>query len=131
MPTIEEALRSYLANRSPALSFGSRVYSHKSIERPTTPYLVFFMFDVDPIQTQIGPPSIRRRSYQFSAFSEKQSEAMTGADEVRALLDGFRGSIAGIDVRAIHMTGQRVSEMEPDTKLFQCSVDLRIQYLPS
>ncbi len=131
MPTIEAALRSYLANQSPQLSFGSRIYSHKSIERPAQPYLVFFLIDVDPLQTQSGPPSVRRRSYQFSSFSEVQSAAIGGADEIRALLDGFIGTMAGLDVRSIQLSGQRMSPMEPDTKLFQCSLDLMIQYLPS
>ena len=127
MATIDEALRSDLANAG--LTFGARVYFHRAPERPTEAYVTFQLIDVDPLETQSGASSLRRRLYQFSAFSPKQSTALACADEIRARYDGYRGTIAGVDVRAIHMTGQRMF-YEDDTKLFNAQVDLRIQYLP-
>ena len=128
MPTLDDAIRSDLANAG--LTFGARVYFHKSPERPTEPYVTFQLIDVDPLETQQGPPTLRRRLYQFSAFSQYQSAALAAVDEVRARYDGYRGTLAGVDVRAMLLIGQRMF-YEDDTKLFNAQVDLRIQYVPA
>jgi hypothetical protein len=125
--TIEEAIRSYLTGSPYPLSVGGRVYSHRAPERPTAPYLVFFRISPEPIQSQTGPAGMIRRTYQFSAYSGIQSEALALGDSVRRLLDGFHGQMGSIYVASVLWQSDRVL-YEEDVKLFHFSVDLRFQY---
>lgn len=90
----EEALRYFLT--SAALGVGSNVFSAFSQQRPTTPYLVFVQIGPRPLHAHSGPPSpgMLQRIYQFSWFDPSQSSSIAGADALRLLLDGYRGSMA-------------------------------------
>jgi hypothetical protein len=111
----------------PIATVGARVFKLLAIQGATPPYIVISRISHDPLHTQSGPPAVRRTDLQFSVWSMSQSEGAAIEDELRALLDGYRGEIGGYRIEATLLKNGRYF-YEDASKKHHFATDYRVQY---
>lgn len=126
--TIEEGIRAYLTSSPLPLAVGMRVYSQRAPAKPTTPYIVFSRIAVSPLMTHYGAPDTIRRTIQFSVFAATQSEALGIADALRKMLDGYKGLMGSVAVRAVFWRNEQYF-YEDFTNLHHVPLDFEFQYV--
>lgn len=125
---IETAFQTYFqASPYPLPSVGARVYNHQAPQVPVLPYVVLFNISPEPMHTHSGPVLLIARTYQFSIFSGSQSQAITLADDLRVLLDGFKGTMGSVGIQSMLYQSQRYN-FESDTRLHHISLDFKVIY---
>jgi hypothetical protein len=111
----------------PIAAVGARIYKLLAIQGAVAPYIVISRISHDPLHTQSGPPAVRQTDLQFSVWSMSQSEGAAIEDELRALLDGYRGEIGGYRIEATLLRSGRYF-YETDSRKHHFSTDYRVQY---
>jgi hypothetical protein len=107
----ERELQEYLIAAGTACA--SRWYARRAPERPPgDPYGVIWEFASDQANVHGGVPGIKQRSIRVYVFSTKQDQSIAVADAVRVLLDGFKGTMGAIVVKAIFYRDQEYNFAE-------------------
>jgi len=130
--TIEEGLKSFLM----AGLGTTRIYSHRApqvLPAPVKdPYVVFYRVSPNPQHTHLGPSPGIEREFQFSVFHESQSTALLFADNLRRLMDGYRGLMGDVRVLGCFWAFDVYAFNDDVTPpLHQLSTDFRIHYTES
>jgi hypothetical protein len=127
--TIEEGIKAFVQ----AGLGTTRVYSHRApqvLPDPVKdPYIVFYRVSPTPQHTHLGPSPGIEREFQFSVFHESQSTTIAVADQLRRLLDGYRGLMGDVRVHAVYWAFDVYAFNDMTTpQLHQISTDFRFHY---
>lgn len=126
--TIEEAIRAHLTASPYPTVLGPRWYSHKAPQTPTEPYGVIYRVSPRPIMAHTGPAGIIERAMQLSLFGKQQSVVLGAGDALRRMINGFRGTMGGLDVRAVIWQNERYMFNET-SGLHQVAHDFLFSYV--
>ena len=104
---------------------GGRVYSEVLPQHGTVPAVVFSVVAGDSDADLEGPTGVGSRRVQVDSWAGTRAEATALSLAVRALLDGYSGGAAGLDVQAVFHLTERW-DFEAETKLFRTSQDYEV-----
>ena len=118
MPTAEAALYSILTSGSPnpvAAIVGSRVYPDTLPQNPTLPSIRYQRISTPRSQyrTLDGRAGYAAPRFQIDCYDLSRTAALTLAQAVYGLLEGFTGTVAGLQVDFISSEDER-GDFEPD-----------------
>lgn len=91
---IEEGLTTYLCS-----GLGhTRIYPLRLPENPSYPSVTYTRITTERIQSHDGPSGLAYPRFQIDSYSTTYSGAKHSANQVRALLDGYKGSMGTVAV---------------------------------
>lgn len=132
MTVLEEGLVAYLKT-VPGLTtlIGARIYAFRIPQEETLPCLTYqristpryHSHDTSGTGNNLSHPRV-----QFDAWATTYSEAKTITDELRAALNGRRGSTGGVTLQGA-LVAEESPTYEPDTKLYRNRSDYFIWIL--
>src|SRR4051812_33378855 len=100
--TIDDAIAAFLKTGLAT----QRIYSDRApqpLPAPAgDPYIVFMRISPTPSHTHAGPSRGMEREFQFSVFSPSQSAARNLSDNLRRLIDGYRGMFGTVPINAVY-----------------------------
>lgn len=131
--TIKAALYTYLTAQSAVTSVvGQRVYPQQAPMNAQLPYITYQRI-ADPVQhhfeeaTALASPTI-----QFDCWAKSDVEMQSVSEALRNVLDGFRGTMATVDVRSTALVSQDDTIERPDDgseqSTFRTTMDFDIWY---
>lgn len=125
-PTIlEVALQSMLA----AVEGSNGAYPLYSPQDARTPYFLYGRVDTERDFTLQGPSGLADARMEITAYAPGYVEALTLAGKARQALDGFLGTVEGVDILACRLdTDSDVFVAETDPKLFGVPAFYLISY---
>jgi hypothetical protein len=127
MATLDEGLYTYLSTFAGLTALVStRVYAFKLPQGATLPAVTFQRISTPRSLTHdtsgVGNDLARPR-FQFDAWATTYSSAKAISDQIRAALNGKKGTIAtGVTINAAMVEDERPA-FEPETNIYQISCD--------
>jgi hypothetical protein len=126
--TIEEALVHKLTTTSTITTLiGTRIYPLVFPAGATMPCLVYQRISTPRIHTHEGASGLAQPRFQLTCWSATYGGAKALANAVREALDGFKGSIQGVQVGATFIQNE-LDQREADTKLYSVIQDYTISH---
>jgi hypothetical protein len=125
---IEAAIKNHLKNHAALKKIHKgNVTGGIAPEDWKAPYQSYFFISDPPESRRLGVPVPR---IQINNFAPTYDQARLMAKLTREALDGFFGTMGGAGgVKVITGLYQDVTDLyEADTKLYNCPVDVKIQY---
>ena len=125
---VEQALRSLIIGLA-----GGAVFGGIAPETQRAPFITFQRVSGSKVRDINGPSGLAQTTFQIDAYDDDYVGNKTLADDIRKILDGFRGTVTigpdSIDVGGVSMQGERdFVESETDPKLYRASVDYLFTY---
>lgn len=104
------------------------IYAGIAPENQRSPFVTFQRVSGDKVRAINGPSGLAQTTFQIDIYSKDYPECRQLADQVRKILDGFRGTVTigsdSVRIGGCSMTGERdFTEDETDPKLYRASVD--------
>ena len=128
MTTLDEGLFDHLTGHAGvAALIGTRIHPDYFSEDEELPAIAYSLEDDRSMHTQQGPSTLRQAIYRFDIWADTVSEVMAVVRQMRAALDGFRGSFKDIPVVGAFFDGAGRSR-DPDTQTFNVSMRFTIHY---
>jgi hypothetical protein len=113
--TIEGAIVAMLAADTTVSGLiGARIRPFGDPEEIARPFLTYWRVDTDREITNDGPTGKSTPRIQFDAWAEDLLTARQITAAVRKLLNGFRGTVGGINVDQIRSVGERDNSTPAD-----------------
>ena len=135
MITIEEGLRYYLSNYAGLVSLiSTRVHPMRIPQGATIPCLTYQRISTPRLNTHdvSGATGTAHPRFQFDAWAATYDSAKDITDQVRAALQGYKGSMGtggtAVTVQAVLSADER-PEFNPETGLYRISSDYIIWHL--
>ena len=82
-------------------SYTYRIYELYTSQTATAPYITCQQLNIAPNNTKDGPSPLDEYSYQINIVAQTPQDAHTLAGYVRAALDYYSGTTAGVNVQKI------------------------------
>lgn len=114
MAVIEEAIVALIKSQSPAIA-GGRIYPVVAPQNATYPLITFEKISGERVRALEGPLGRARPRIRFHCWAEKYADAKTLANQVRRLLDGFAGTVSGVQIDS--------STLDSEQDLYEDQVD--------
>ena len=97
-------------------------------ENQRSPFITFQRVSGDKVRAINGPSGLAQSTFQIDTYSKDYAECRQIADQVRKILDGFRGTVTigsdSVRIGGVSMTGERdFTEDNTKPKLYRASVD--------
>lgn len=132
MANIETAIYELLTSESSITDMvGDRIFPSSKLENYPSPYIQYFLIGGGRERPMEGRSNCMRPIFKFICYAKTQLEVVALADNLIALLEGYTGTLNGIDI----MDG--VIKVEGDLTIDQFSgvkartVDIEIWYARS
>lgn len=126
--TLDEGLFDYLTSHAGLSALiGTRIHPDYFSEDEDLPAIAYSLEDDRSMHTQLGPSALRQAIYRFDIWADTVSEVMAVARQMRAALDGYRGSFKNIPIVGAFFDGAGRSR-DPDTQTFNVSMRFTIHY---
>ena len=128
MTTLDEGLFDYLTGHAGVAALvGTRIHPDYFSEDEDLPAIAYSLEDDRSMHTQQGPSALRQAIYRFDIWADTVSEVMAVVRQMRAALDGLRGSFKGIPIVGAFFDGAGRSR-DPDTETYNVSMRFTIHY---
>lgn len=129
MTTVEEALVTYLkANTTLASKIGDRIYSQHVPQSSILPCVVYQRISSNRVLTHDQSSSgLVQAVYQFDVYSTTYLNALEVADALRGALQGYKGTLSGINVLAILPKNEIHSE-EREIGITRIMIEYNVDY---
>lgn len=136
--TIETAMFSYLSGK-PAITaiVTTRIYATSPPSNPTYPFITFQILNDEPRHHMLAASGITEVRLQIDAWAFLVSERRDISEELRKVLDGFRGLMGTelLDVRYCFLENRNTFQ-EPDKQgknlpVHRASLDFAIWHVES
>jgi hypothetical protein len=119
---LHEAIYSLLVSLA-----SGKVYPGIAKENEKLPYIVHFQIDTDPSPDSDGVSKLDRYRYQVSCFAGSYREVQTLGDQVRTVLDEFKGVVSDVNISSIrYLTENYIYE---DTNVHHIPIDFEVAIL--
>lgn len=123
---IEAALYSRLTGFAGLSALVStRVYPATAPQDPTFPLIVYNRISGSRFESLAGSSGLARPRFQFDVYATTYSSAKAVAEQIRLALQGFRGTVASVDIQAVNYNGDS-DNYEEDSELYVVSLDFEI-----
>ena len=128
MTTLDEGLFHHLTTH-PGLAalIGTRLHPDYFLEDEALPAVAYSLEDERSCHTLGGPSALRQAIYRFDIWADTVREAMAVARQLRAALDGYRGTFEDVPVVGALFDGAGRTR-DPDTETFDVSMRFTIHY---
>ena len=98
-----------------------------------SPFVIYQRISGQKIRAINGPSGLSQTSFQIDAYSSSYTESRQLADQIRKILDGFRGTVTigadSVRIGGVSMTEERdFIEDDPEPILYRASVDYLFTY---
>jgi hypothetical protein len=120
---IDKAMRALLLASS---AVASRIYPLKFPGDTDFPCVTYQHITTSPTHTRTSTPLIALR-YQVTIWAKSYDDAMTTGAAVYAALNGYHGTINGVEITRCHLDDAQVLR-DTDTNLYQYVMDYIITY---
>lgn len=101
---------------------GDRIYFAEADESVARPYLVYNVISDPHVSFAFGEPNSGQARVQFSVFSSNRYTALNAAHAVRKKLRHYSGTMDGITVHKLDVTGT-ILLRETDQDYFMATFD--------
>lgn len=129
MASIFEALRSRVLTSGTIVTLlTDRIYYQKLPDNTLFPAISIEKVSSRRLQTLQGYSGLTDAFFSINIFSRSGGDSETIAKEVKTVLDGFRGTISGVDVQAV-LSDNEINLWEQDTEVYHIVSDFRIFYV--
>jgi hypothetical protein len=126
--TLDEGLFDHLTSyEGLAALVGKRIHPDWFPETEPLPAIAYSLEDDRSAHTQQGASSLREAVYRFDVWAETLSQTTDVMRQLRAALDGCRGSFGDIPVAGVFFDGASRTR-DPDTEAFNVSMRFTIHY---
>ena len=88
-----------------AALIGTRLHPDYFSEDEELPAIAYSLEDDRSMHTQQGPSALRQAIYRLDIWTDTAAEAMAVMKQMRAALDGFRGSFKGVPIVGVFFDG--------------------------
>lgn len=106
MAVAEDALYAILTGDAQVSGLVStRIYPHRAPQRPVYPLIIYRRIGGEHGQHMVGGTGEASTRIEIVSWAEKSSSAMVLAEHVRDALQGYTGTIGGVDVDAVILDG--------------------------
>jgi hypothetical protein len=128
MTTLDEGLFDHLTSHSGVAALvGTRIHPDYFSEDEPLPAIAYSLEDDRSVHTQQGPSALRQAIYRLDIWADTIRDAMAVVRQVRASLDGYRGSFKEIPIVGAFFDGGGRSR-DPDTATINVSMRFTIHY---
>lgn len=134
---MEKAVYTYLTSKSAITDLvGTRVYPHHLPQSNTVyPALTIQLIDSQHVHHLQGASGVATARVQIDCWSDMLSEVVTLAEAVRNAMQGFSGTMDGVNVHFIQLAGTRNVHEAPqdgsDNWTYRKTCDYMIKYTES
>ena len=128
---IEDALYSLLAASGAVASHvGDRIYPVVRPQNSALPAIVYQQISGPRSHAMDGPSSLVESTWQVSCWAASYTQAEQLMDAVRSTLDGYSGTVAGVDIEGIFLIDVAdLYNTEPKaTQTFGKRMDIQVFY---
>lgn len=136
--TIKAAIYDYLSTHATVIAqVSTRIYPDDAPTSAVRPYIVYERSAQIGVHSVNGSPAstatgLTRANVMIDAFADTSLKAEQVAEAVRDAIDGFQGTMSGVDVRHVTISNIRDSVENPEdgSEVFvhRVSLDLTIWY---
>ncbi len=130
--TLEEAVVAYLvADTTLTALVSQRIYPVQAPQATTVAYVTYERVTGNPFQDHGGSGGVGALCWarlSFSACAQTYTAAKAIVAEIRARLDGFRGTLSGVVIGAILSEEDADLGLDDQTRMQMVAVDFRILY---
>lgn len=129
MSTIEEALYNLLTSDSGLNAVvGSRIYAVQLEQNPTYPAQVLTKIHVKAHETLLGAYGLDESIWQLDSFGKTHAEARAAARAGRIALEGYRGTVLGVQIGGCQFEGDHDNNFEAFPEIFMICSRFRVWY---
>jgi len=107
---------------------GARIYPQAAPQGTTADYVTYELVSGNPIQDHGGSGGLYRARISFLCHSATYANAKAAAAAIRAVLDGFRGTMQGVSVGACLQEMEADAGFDDETRMHVVAVDFRVLY---
>jgi len=134
--SIYKSLYVYLSGQSAISNLvGSRIYPHYAPESAVMPYVVFQRISNIDFHHFGAQSKVARDLFQFDIWDTDSTSIEAVKEAVREEIDGFQGTLSGIDVRLIEIIDNDESDEYAkdgsDTRYLRSRIDANVFYFRS
>lgn len=127
MTNIAQGLKTFvLADATVAGLVGARMYSTKTPQNPTTPYIRYGLQSGQSFNSTDGPSGLENPVFQIDAIADTYAGAVALYDAIRLRLNGYKGDMGGVDVHGVFLVRQYDLPYDEPTELSGRSADYQI-----
>ena len=120
---IETGLKSFLT--SAATSAAGRIYPLVLPQAPVLPAMTYQRVSGNRVKSLSGPSGLAHPRFQIDCWGATYNEAKTLAQEVRRVIDGYRGQMGSIRVGGAIVLSDRDIH-EPEAEDYRVTIDVTI-----
>ena len=110
-----------------------RIYPARTPQDTTLPKIVFTTISQGRAPNTAGASGVTNPRIQIDCWADSNAGADALADAVRLALDGYRGTVASVQIRSCFLDAQRDAIVEPrdggEQRIFGRSLDFNIWHL--
>lgn len=111
--TIEEALYSYLSTYAGlTASVGTRIYPNVIPSDASLPAVAYQRISTARVRSHEGPSNLSHTRIQFTCVADSYSAVKSVADQIRAALDGYRGTMSTLRVDGVSIENEIADYVE-------------------
>lgn len=126
MATFEEALVAVVGGLDDVTGdIGDRFFPVGARQGVDAPYITFLQVSGPGVRSLAGHSNLEHPRYQLNCWDKTALGAAALADKLRAGLDGWRGTAAGLLIKRINVVDRRSLQSEP-TKNAGVAIDITI-----
>lgn len=127
---IEEALQAYISANIAGVA--GRVYAYMLPQNVVLPAITYFVVSDVADHHMLGPSGLTEKRIQVSCWDRLEdgggyASVKLLASQVRALLDGYQGTLSGIVIGRIFFSGS-FDLRDPETKTHQVALDFIVNH---
>lgn len=126
MATVNEALYELLtANAGVAALVGDRVYPVKMPQKAAFPAIVYAKSGGARSHSNDGSSGFNRAVFALDCWAASLAQASAVANAVRLAVDGYRGTVLGVDFNGVFLVGEEEG-WDDDRAMAYASLDLEV-----
>ncbi len=127
--TVEQMLVKQLEATSGVTALvGTRIYPQAAPQGTTADYVTYELVTGRPVQDHGGSGGLHRARVSFLCHAATYANAKAVATAIRAVLDGFRGTMQGVSVGACLLEMEADAGFDDETRMHVVAVDFRMFY---
>lgn len=127
--TVEQMLVKELQATSGVTALvGTRIYPQAAPQGTTEDYVTYELVTGRPVQDHGGSGGLHRARVSFLCHAATYANAKAVATAIRAVLDGFRGTMQGVPVGMLLLEMEADAGFDDETRMHVVAVDFRMFY---
>lgn len=128
---IYEALTTYLLTQTGLTALiGNRIYPDEAPEGETLPYVVYINISDVKDHLFTGQQTLERPVYQYTVYAADKDAASDVAEQIKAALSEYSGTMSGITVQYIGLMNELPSR-DRELKIYYHDLEYEVFFIKS